>query len=108
MPTPIINYSGFPATPVFAGLPLQGYFFYWPSIVNLTGGNVATDLDAQAINEMPPSSAVLVVIPTRGASEWPRVTDASSPATDLVGGTIRPTNYEATLRPFVLKRKSGF
>ncbi len=88
------------------GMPL-GNELYIPGITRLSGG-LATDLDSLNLTALGDLSLVKVVIPSRGESHWQKVTDLTSPATDLDAGIVVPVNYDSTLRPFVLRRTSGF
>lgn len=108
--TPILNYQPGGGVPPGVSTPptRQGPLFYWPQIINLTGGNPATDLDAQDISVLPPDSLITVVIDGRGESQWLRVQQGGSPVTDTNAGLIVPTNYDSLLRPYVLKRQIGF
>jgi hypothetical protein len=108
--TPILPYNPL-VTSVPPGSPAlaPGYFLYWSSIENLTGSNVATDLSAQDISFLPTDTLIEVVILDRGASQWLRVYDNSGTAvTDVNTGIIVPANYDAILRPYILKRQIGF
>jgi hypothetical protein len=89
-------------------IPRAGALYYWPSIENLTGGIAATDLDAQNISGLPSDSLIIVTIDNRGESQWLRVLDGSGPVTNTDSGIIVPTNYDASLRPYVLYRQLGF
>lgn len=106
--SPLLDYvpsSGLPTPPS----PLvRGYMLSWQSIVNLSGGNAATDLDAQEIGILPAGTSIFVFIAGRGGSLWLRVQDATSPVTDLDGGVIVPIEYDPTLNPFVLQRQLGY
>src|SRR5258705_13231418 len=95
--TPILNYQ-WPYQPPIEGqgFPQSGLVYYWPDITRLTGGVVATDLDAQAISKLSPNSMVVVTIVGRGESTWKRFQDATKPGTDTEAGRIQPTEYNAS------------
>jgi hypothetical protein len=85
-----------------------GNLYYWPDIEHLTGGLLQTDLDAQNISALPPDSLIIVTIANRGESQWLRVLETGTPATDLNAGIIVPTNFDSALRPYVLHRQIGY
>ena len=104
----IVNYTPQLQVSTQSIVPTTGPFFYWSFIQNLTGANTLTDLAAQDISVLPANALIEVVIASRGASEWLRVMDTSNPTTDLNAGILKPNNYDAALRPYVLHREDGF
>ena len=109
-PSPILNYQPPVSLPIPAGpsLPPPGYFYYWPSITMLTGSDALLSLQAQNISALPPNSIVEVNIAGRGASQWLRSYDNTTPATDINAGRIVPINYNSTTNPYVLIRVAGY
>jgi len=98
-------------------LPLTGYFVYWPQINTLTttGSGFSTGLtdppvplDNQPISQLPKDAIVEVNISGRGASQWKRTYDATSPATDVNVGIITPTGYDPINSPYILVRVAGY
>jgi|SRR5215471_15315060 len=110
MSAPILDYTFGGGVPPFSGpgLPVPGPFAYWPSIINLTGGMSATDLDAQSIELMPQNAVVELVIAGRGASQWKKVLDNTTPATNTEGGVVRTLSYDPISNPYVFKRQAGY
>jgi hypothetical protein len=107
--TPILDYQ-WPYVPpsAGAGFPQSGSEYYWPSITRLTGGVLATDLDAQPIHLLADRSLLEVVIAGRGESLWMKVTDNTTPGTDTEAGRIQPTEYNASTSPYILLRQAGY
>jgi len=116
--SPILDYdkpsAGLPL-PGGSGLPPPGYFYYWPTVNALTPTVVSTpisgdlvSLDSQPIYQLPADSIVEVSIAGRGASQWKRTQDSSSPATNVNAGIIVPVSYDAAARPFTLIRVAGY
>src|SRR5215472_12778916 len=95
--TPILSYMA-PGLPSVggSGLPVPGYFVYWPSINCLLQGTPGAielppvGLDAQRIGLLPDNIIIVVSIGDRGESNWLRVGDASSPSSDVNAGVIVP------------------
>jgi hypothetical protein len=87
---------------------LFGNMYYLRYIKRLTGGVAATDADAINISTLQEDDALRFMIPNRGESSWQVQTDLTSPVTDTDAGIIVPINYHATLRPYVLRRQSGY
>jgi hypothetical protein len=109
MESPILIYGESAGTATSPSPPVrQGVLYYWPDIEHLTGGISETDLDAQDISVLAPDALIIVTIEDRGESQWLRVSDSASPVTDVDAGIITPTNYDVTLRPYVLHRQLGF
>jgi len=125
--TPILDYdpdgvadggagAGTVLPPSPAVLPPQGYFYYWPSVNTLTTGAALTpgltdpivSLDAQQISQLPANSVIEVVISGRGASQWKRVLNGTSPITNVDAGIIVPVNYDPIIAPYVLIREAGY
>ena|SRR5215831_6557528 len=116
MSTPILNYSGFPSL-VSSGAPVPGYLVYWDTInaLTLAGGpgdgpviGPRISLDTQTISDLPDNSIIEVVTASRGASQWKRTQDTSSPVTDINAGRIVPSEYNSINSPFILIRILGF
>lgn len=108
MSSPILDYAPASGLPTPSSPLVRGYLLFWQTIQNLSGGNVATDLDAQQIGILPANTAIFVFPTGRGGSLWLRVQDATSPVTDLDAGVVVPTNYDPVLNPWVLQRQLGY
>src|SRR5262245_1916449 len=108
--TPILDYTPGGGVPPGVSNPAlqQGPLYYWPSIKNLTGGLKETDLDAQNIAGLSIDGLIIVTIANRVESQWLRVKQGGSPVTNTDVGLIVPTNYDNSLRPYVLQRQIGF
>ena len=107
--TPILGYNpsgGIPSGGT--GTVVIGHFYYWPQIQNLTGGNPATDLDAQPIGALPVDALIEVVIPSRGASQWAKSPYSGAISSNTDNGTIVPIDYDPALNPWILYRQLGF
>lgn len=114
--SPILNYVPLTGTPGSGTASSAGIYLYWDFVTLLTGGTplpatngggVSNSLDQNDISSLPDKTLIKVVTAT-GASEWLRVLDITSPATDTNAGVIKPANYDPVARPFVLHRQSGF
>lgn len=84
--------------------------YYWSRITRLTGGVLATDLDAQPIAALPVNTIIKVKIVGRGESHWAKEAwpGPGDPASDTDAGIIKPVDWNAGAMNYVLNRVLGF